>query len=44
MEIEWEEKINYVIDNKIRNENFTTISFLKIFKKYLSKKIRNIYR
>ena len=44
MEIEWDEKINYIIDNNIRNENYKKISFLKIVKKYISKKIRNLYK
>ena len=35
-------KIEYKIDNKIRHEDFNTISFFKIVKKYLSKKIRTI--
>jgi len=44
MEVEWDEKINYIIDNNIRNENYQKISFLKIVKKYISKKIRNLYK
>ena len=44
IELAWEEKIEYKIDNKIRYENFKKISFSKIVKKYLSKKIRNIYK
>ena len=44
IELAWEEKIEYVIDNQIRYENFKKISFFKIVKKYLSKKIRNIYK
>ena len=44
MEIEWYEKINYKIDNSIRNENFKKMTFLKIIKKYISKKIRNLYK
>ena len=44
MEIEWKEKIDYVIDNNIRNENYKKMSFLKIIKKYISKKIRNLYK
>ena len=43
-ELGWEEKIEYKIDNRIRQENFKTISFFKIFKKYLSKKIRSLLR
>ena len=44
IELAWEEKIEYVIDNGIRYEKFKKISFFNIIKKYLSKKIRNIYR
>ena len=44
IELAWEEKIEYKIDNQIRYENFKKISFFKIVKKYLSKKIRNIYK
>ena len=40
IELAWEEKIDYRIDNKIRNDNFKKISFLKLIRKYLSKKIR----
>jgi len=44
IELAWEEKINYKIDNQIRQENFKKISFFKLFKKYLSKKIRTIFK
>ena len=44
IELVWEEKIEYKIDNQIRYENFKKISFFKIVKKYFSKKIRNIYK
>ena len=44
IELGWEERIEYKIDNKIRQENFKTISFFQIFKKYLSKKIRTLLR
>ena len=44
IELEWQNKIDYVIDNKIKNEDFKKISFFKIVKKYLSKKIRGIFR
>ena len=43
IELAWEEKIEYKIDNSIRQEDFKKISFFKIFKKYLSKKIRTIF-
>ena len=44
IEIMWEEKIDYSIDNSIKNENAERISFLKLIKKYLSKKIRTFYK
>ena len=44
IELAWEEKIEYIIDNRIRHKDFKTISFFKIFRKYLSKKIRSIFR
>ena len=44
IQLSWENKIDYNIDNKIRHEEFKSISFFKIFKKYLSKRIRNIIK
>ena len=44
IELIWEEKINYRFDDKIKHSNFETISFIKIIKKYFSKKIRNILK
>ena len=44
LELAWEDKIDYKIDNQIRNDNFEKISFLKLIKKYLSKKIRTFLR
>ena len=44
LELAWEDKIEYMIDNKIRHEDFKTISFFKIVKKYLSKKIRSLIK
>ena len=44
IELAWEDKIEHIIDNSIRHEDFKTISFFKIFRKYLSKKIRSIFR
>ena len=44
VELAWEEKIEYKIDNSIRQEDFKKVSFFKIFKKYLSKKIRTIFK
>ena len=44
IELAWEEKIEYTVDNKIKIEDFKKISFFTIFRKYLSKKIRTILK
>jgi len=44
LELAWEEKIEYEINNKIRHEDFQRISFFKLIKKYISKKIRTFIR
>ena len=44
IELAWEDKIDYKIDNSIRQENVERISFFKLFRKYLSKKIRTLYK
>jgi len=44
IELIWEKKIDYIIDNKIAQNNFKKISFLRIFRKYFSKKIRTIFK
>ena len=44
IELAWEEKIDYKIDNNIRQENHKKISFFKLTKKSLSKKIRTIFK
>ena len=44
IELEWKEKIDYKIDDKIKNENFAKISFIKLIKKYFSKKIRGFFK
>ena len=44
IELIWENKIEYKIDNKIRNEKFEKISFIKLLKKYLSKRIRMLFK
>ena len=43
IELAWEEKIDYKIDNNIRQENHKKISFFTLIRKYLSKKIRTIF-
>ena len=44
IELVWNEKIDYIIDNSIREQDFKKISFFKIVKKYLSKKFRTFVR
>ena len=44
IELIWENNIEYQIDNSIREDDVIKISFFKLFKKYLSKKIRSLYR
>tara|TARA_Y100000590_G_C15475052_1_gene921715 strand:+ start:189 stop:803 length:615 start_codon:yes stop_codon:yes gene_type:complete len=44
LELAWEDKIEYKIDDEIRQENVTKISFFKLLKKYFSKKIRTFVR
>ena len=44
IELAWEEKIDYKIDNQISNEDIKKISLFKLIKKYLSKKIRTLLR
>ena len=44
IELYWEDSINYEIDNDLRNEDFKKISFVKILKKFISKKIRTIFK
>jgi len=44
IELTWDKKIDYQIDNSIQENSNVEISFLKLFKKYLSKKFRSFYR
>ena len=44
IELSWERNIEYQINNIIRNENIANITFFKIFKKYLSKKFRTLFK
>ena len=44
IELGWEEKIDYKIDNSIKQENFKKIYFIKLIKKYFSKKIRSLFK
>jgi len=43
IELMWEKNINYRFDDTIKYSNFKTISFIKIIKKYFSKKIRSFF-
>ena len=44
IELYWEKKIEYKITNKDLYGDFKKISFLKIVKKYLSKKLRSFIK
>ncbi len=44
LELMWNNSIEYKIDDRIKNNNFKKISFFKLIKKYLSKKIRSLIR
>ena len=44
IELFWEKKIEYQIDNSIMQTEASKISFFKIIKKYLSKLIRRFYK
>ena len=44
IELGWEEKIDCKIDNDLKQENFKKISFIKLIKKYFSKKIRSLFK
>ena len=42
IELFWKDKIDYRLDEKINNKHFKKLGFLKIFKKYVSKRIRKL--
>ena len=44
IELIWENKIEYKIDNRLAENNFQKISFWKILKKYLSKRLRSAFK
>ena len=44
IELLWENKIEYIIDNNIEQGGLKEISFLQLIKKYFSKKIRRIFK
>ena len=44
LELSWNNKIDYIIDSNLRNEEFETITFYKLIKKFFSKKIRGFLK
>ena len=44
IELAWDKKIDYQIDNSLQENNIKKISFFKLFRKYLSKKFRSFYK
>ena len=44
LEIAWKKKIDYQIDDSIKQNESEKISFFKLIRKYLSKKLRNYYK
>ena len=44
LELAWEEKIEYKIEELLIKEGFKKISFLRLIKKYFSKKIRSFFK
>jgi SAM-dependent methyltransferase len=43
IELMWNNKIDYIVDNKLKNEEFKQISFFKLIRKFFSKKIRSFF-
>ena len=44
IELEWENSIDYIIDETLKEEKFEKISFYKIIKKYFSKRLRRLFK
>ena len=44
LELFWEEKIDYEVDSSIRQEKVEKISIFTLLRKFLSKKIRSIFK
>ena len=44
LELEWENRIDYEINDSIRNVQAKKISFYQLVKKYISKKIRVFFK
>lgn len=44
LELYWEKKIDYKIENNLKYNNYKKITFLKLIKKYFSKKIRTFIK
>ena len=43
LELLWEDKIDYIINDKIKETGIKKISFIKLIRKYLSKKLRILF-
>ena len=44
IELIWDNKIDYEINNKIRNNSLKKINFISLVRKYISKRIRSIFK
>ena len=44
LELMWDDKIDYEIDNQLRYESFDRIGFFKLIRKYFSKRIRSFFK
>ena len=44
IELMWQDKIDYEISDSIKHENLKKISFIKLIKKYFSKKMRRLIK
>jgi len=44
IELEWEDKIDFRIENSYELENFEKISFFKLIRKYFSKRLRRLIK
>jgi len=44
IELYWEDKINYRIDETLKMNNLEKITFFRIFKKFISKKFRTFFK
>ena len=44
IELEWDKQIEYVINSNLELKNYKKISFFKLIKKFISKKVRSIIK